>query len=146
MDARREEILSHLMLLDSRACVRLRPSFPIGRGDRWYADFGKVVIASLSGRGFVCHLANGATPEEALDTAWDEVLRVSRDPALFLMIYACAPDVPIPGPDPQVWVRWDETKATWVDVAPDAPALAIRDIPPDRIRPYAEHRWRSDLH
>ena len=145
MDAKREEILTRLMLLDVRAAVRLRPKFPLGRGDRWYVDFGRVTHASLYARGFGGPWANGATPEEALDEAWKDILRISRRPESFLLIYTCASNVNIPGPDPQTWVRWDEKAETWVDVIPDAKALAVHDIPADRIRAYADHRWRADL-
>jgi hypothetical protein len=102
------------------------------------------VILVLLGGGFGGLWADGATPEEALDNAWRDIVRLHCEQNSFLRIHNCPSDVYIPGDGPQTWVRWSETKHTWVDATPTPRALLVHNIPADRIRLYSDHRWRED--
>jgi hypothetical protein len=140
-----ELILARLMRLDKRACVMMRPEFP--RGGRWYVSLGKVIAASLEGRGFSTLVDgySGETPQAALLNAWSEVIEASSRQGIFFLRHNCLPTESIPGNDPQVWVRWSQDHQDWVDVTPTEQSLAVREIPAERIRPYDDHAWRERL-
>ena len=133
-----ETILSRLMRLDQRACVRMRhPNFP--KRARWYVDAGALVEKSILSSAYITLGAywSGRTPEEALLNAWDDVVQTSIDPSRFFMRYTCGAEVNIPGNSPQVWVRWSVSAERWIDIQPVEGLLAINGISADRIRPIA---------
>lgn len=135
MTEQHEAILERLMRLDPKACVRMRPTYQ--RPARWYVFLGSVVAASrVLGQWTYTFFENGCTPEEALENTWAAILKMSATADGCFLRYRCTGDVPIPGDEPQVWVRWSEEADDWVDVVPNAEALRARNIPADRIRPY----------
>lgn len=133
-----EWILTRLMRLDRRACPRLRAAFCPGPS-RWYVDCGRIVLAGPQG-GFCSLFGNGETPQVALLDTWKKILENLRIHGWFLLIYACPPNVSIPGDDPQVWVRWNAELDDWEDVSPLPELLELRAVPRERIRSYQEHR------
>lgn len=135
MTEQHEAILERLMRLDPRTCMRMRPTHQ--RPNRWYVDIGSVAVSLLSSSAWAGFFENGSTPEEALERTWAAIIGRSAESSLFFLKYHCPSNVPIPGDDPQVWVRWSEERDDWVDVEPTATALQVRNIPADRIHPYA---------
>lgn len=144
LNFRADDIMSHLQHLSKDACVRTRPGFHHG-SSKWYVDIPRIVVTSLNHPSFSNFVndSNGATPQEAIINTWNFILKISLDPNRFLMFYYCPPNVPIPGNDPQVWVRWSEVKCDWEDVSPTPKSLADRGITAYRILPLAEHLWRQ---
>ena len=139
MEKTLEEIMEILMRLDRHGtCIRMRDlSFPASK--RWYVSVGMVTTSSLSGGGYCPPWGEGTTPYEAAQNMWTEITG-HHDPDSFFIRFNCKLDVPIPGDDPQVWVRWSSEKDDWEDVLPTQEALAKHCIPRDRIRTYQEQK------
>ena len=142
MDQHHEDTLTLIMQLKTGVCVCMRPTFPSGSSSRWYVDLGSVVLSTLDSSSFVSGTdSNGATPEDAIENTWSAILRLSKTPNWFFLIFDCAPNDSIPGDGPQVWVRWSEEENRWVDVVPTNEALVEHNIPADRIRTFSDHVW-----
>ena len=133
-----EQIMERLMRLDKWACVRMRDSFPPGPS-RWYVSPGRVQVTSAGGGGYAPG-RSGDSPESAIIGTWEEIMAIADNPDAFFLRFNCQNNVPIPGDDPQVWVRWNRDKDNWEDAKPTSEMLAIRGIPADRVRSYAEQR------
>ena len=132
-----EEIMTRITALHRSAAIHFRPKYPAMI--TWSADPGPVVMGSLSAGGWCSFFGNGTTPEGAVRNLWDQVLLESAEPSRFFLIFNSLPNEKIPGDEPQVWVRWNSRNNEWEDVLPTPEALALRGIPADRIRAFAEH-------
>jgi len=83
------------------------------------------------------HGGCGPTSDDALRNMWcSAVAFMARCPEGFMQLYTCPNNVPIPGKDPQAWVRWDIGREEWVDVRRTPELLAARHVPADRIFSY----------
>jgi hypothetical protein len=100
---------------------------------------GNVMITTLINGGYCPPDGDGSTPEEAAQNLWKEITGLYA-PDFFLVRYNCKSDVPIPGDEPQVWVRWNSAKDDWENVAPTVAALAKHSIDANRIRTYQEQK------
>lgn len=139
MSARRtltyEEMLERLMRLDrDEIAIRMRLEFPPG-DRRWYLWSGRLQVTCTIGGGWAPS-ADGSTPQEAVINTWNDLMQEFQNPDRFLVRYNCASNVPIPGDEPQVWVRWDNQQDDWVDVPPTPEMLSHHRIPADRIKLY----------
>jgi hypothetical protein len=134
-----EQVMERLMRLDRRACVRMRDTFPPGPS-RWYVWSGHIQVTGATGGGYAPG-ESGDSPESAIIRTWGQIMAITDDPGTFFLRFNCQDNVPIPGDDPQVWVRWDEETDDWVDVKPTAEMLAAHCVPADRVRSYAEQRY-----
>jgi hypothetical protein len=138
-----DEIMDRLSrICHKRDCgVRIRPDFPTGPA-KWYVYLSNVVTASIYAGGFCSSITNdcdsGATPEDAIRNVWKAILKLEKNTQTALMRCNCAPNVPMPGEEPQVWVRWNSAIDDWVDVL-------VERLPPEKIRTYADQRWRDKL-
>jgi hypothetical protein len=84
--------------------------------------------------------ADGDSPTNAILNTWKQIMELSKSEEKFFLRYNCPSNVPIPGNDPQVWVRWNAATDDWEDVTPTPEMLAIRSTPADRVRTYSEQR------
>ena len=133
-----EEIMERLMRLDRiGVCIHMRDSFPPGP-HRWYIEAGRVSVSSLTSGGYCFSWGEGATPEEAAQNIWMNI--ISRPPDSIFIRYNCESNVLIPGKEPQVWVRWNDAIDDWEDVVPTGSALAKHGITRDRIRTYQQQK------
>ena len=78
-------------------------------------------------------------PEEAIRNARASILSIEKETDTALMRYNCASDVPIPGEEPQVWVRWNSKLDDWEDVQ-------VKRLSPGQLRSYEDQKWRDELY
>lgn len=117
-----------------KVSIKERPGFPEGP-HKWYVSMEKIVGAEISmgGSCIFPFIGNGCTPHEAAQNAWKDVLELAQSKENALMRFNCASSSPIPGEEPQVWVRWNENIDDWEDIP-------VPVLPPEQLRPYREQR------
>lgn len=125
-----------------KCCVTVRPKFPSGPG-KWYVSLSGVDVAFMRGGSTSCITADcdsGATPEDAIRNVWNGVLALANNQTCALRRYNCPSNVPLPGDEPQVWVRWNSQLDDWVDVQPPESV-----VPTEKLRSYKEQYWIDNL-
>lgn len=138
-----DEIMDRLsrICFKSRCYVSTRPDFPSGPS-KWHVILSGVVVGGIHRGGFSSSITtdcdSGATPEDAIRNVWNGVLKLAKNEELALVRFNCPANVPIPGEDPQVWVRWNSELDDWED----AP---VKGLPAEMLRPYKEQIWRDKL-
>lgn len=132
-----EKIMERLGRITKCASVQTRDKFRPGPS-KWYVSLDSIMKGSISSGAYCTPLRDGcgSTPEEAILNTWKEVIRLSEDKQVALVRLNCRSDVPIPGKDPQVWVRWNSSRDDWEDVP-------VPRLEPEKVRSYKEQVWRD---
>lgn len=133
------EIMDRLSrICGNQGCgVKIRPNFPPGP-KKWYVELDNVVVAFISGgyrNSITADCDSGETPEKAILNVWNGILALACNQNRALMRYNCPDNGPIPGKEPQVWVRWNEELDDWVDVS-----VPETRVPADMLRTYEVQR------
>jgi len=138
-----EEMMDRMARICRRrnCSLRTRPDFPSGPS-KWYVVLSGVDVSFPNTGGSISSITgncdSGSTPEEAVRNVWQGILALENDKECALRRYNCPDNVPIPGEDPQVWVRWNSQKDDWEDV-PVSPSI----VPPEKLRTYKDQLWRD---
>ena len=138
-----DEIMDRL----SRICykrdvgVKVRPDFSSGPG-KWHVYLSRVFTGSIesggSFSGITVDCNSGATPEAAIRNVWQAVLSLEKSEKIAIVRLNCPSNVPIPGDEPQVWVRWNSGLDDWEDVI-------VERLSPDKLRSHKDQVWRDKL-
>jgi len=122
-------------------CVRTRPDFLPGPM-KWYVSLSNIVVGNIEAGGACSSITqncdSGSNPEEAIRNVWQGVLNLAKSNKVALMRFNCPSDVPVPGDEPQVWIRWNVELDDWEDVP-------VRRLSSDKLRAYRDQIWRDKI-
>lgn len=139
MSTSNDLIMERISRLDHNASVGFRSSFYRHNSKhehRWYVNLGQVVYCypkfPISNYSSMVFGFAGASPEEAIQNAWQTILKDSRTPDCFYARFECHPNQSIQDSKWFMLCRWNEFFNDWENAKDDI----LANFPEDRIRFY----------